>query len=128
MCFYWTRWDIAHSKLNKLEKVVFKDSSNSKKQNFHWLQNGIRYSFLDLVNFDLLHIFAWPQQMLEGQDAMDSNASDPLQSGQRTNGISATELDGNNALNHMQLKNYEWQKFNEFQTNTRMTLDNLTQT
>ena len=76
---------------------------------------------LDLVNFDLLHIFAWPQQMLEGQDSVDCNASDPLQSGHGTNGITATKLDGNNTLNHMQLKNYKWQKFNEFQTNISMT-------
>ena len=69
------------------------------------MELGIFFGFL--VNFDLLHIFAWPQQMLEGQDAMDSNASDPLQSGQRTNGITTTELDGNNALNHMQLKSKE---------------------
>ena len=72
------------------------------------------------MDFDLLHIFAWPQQMLEGQDAMDSNASDPLQSGHRTNGITATKLDGNNALNHMQLKNEDMQEFNEFLTNTSM--------
>ena len=67
-----------------------------------------------LVNFDLLHIFPWPQQMLEGQDAMDSNASNPFQSGHRTDCITTTKLDGNDALDHMQLKNREeWQKFNE---------------